>query len=119
MLLSLLLVVGGGEDYRLYWRNFCDTTNLILFVIDSSDRDKFKSAKKYFLEIIESLHGTVDLQIVATKSDKEESASLEELYTALGLEKTSQDILRVAVVTGGAVENIGIEQLQHLCLADS
>ncbi|XP_065649549.1 uncharacterized protein LOC136078218 [Hydra vulgaris] len=110
--------IGGEEDYRVYWRNFSDTTDMIIFVIDSSERNKFKSAKTFFSEILGNLHETVDLHIVATKVDKNQSASLEELYLALELEKSIWEIHQVSMVTEDATKNIGIAQLQQLCLGN-
>ncbi|XP_047129021.2 uncharacterized protein LOC100214495 isoform X1 [Hydra vulgaris] len=98
--------IGGEEDYRVYWRNFSYTTDMIIFVIDSSDRNKFKSAKTFFSEILENLHETVNLHILATKVDKNQSASLEELYSALELEKSIWEIHKVSMVTEDATENI-------------
>lgn len=108
--------IGGGEQYRSYWKNFCSTTDLILYVVDSTTPDRFTQARKYFSEIIEDINDEIDFRIIATKSDLPESVSKDQIRDALGLDGTEWDILKVATKSGGAKENIGIDEIQSYCL---
>jgi len=108
--------IGGGESYRTYWKNFSATTDLILFVVDSSQPEKFPVAKKYFSDIIDDLNDDIDFRIIATKSDLPSSVSVDDVRNGLGLDGMEWDILKVAATSGGAAKNIGIEQVQSFCL---
>ena len=88
----------------------------MLFVVDSTTPEKFPQARKYFSEIIEDLHDGVDFRIIATKSDQPSSVPLEVIRDALGLNGMEWDILNLATKSGGAKENIGIDEIQNYCL---
>ena len=67
---------------------------------------------------MDELGDEIDFRVIATKADKENSASIKELEEALGLEGVSFDILKIAVEAGGAGKNIGVEDVQNYCLHD-
>jgi len=110
--------VGGAVEYRFYWRNFQQSTDLILFAVDASDRARFPAAKKYFNDIISEANEQSDFHIIATKSDVEGAAKADEIQNALGLDGMSINVIEVAVRTGGAEANIGLEEVQQCCLVD-
>ena len=110
--------MGGAVEYRFYWRNFQQSTDLILFAVDASDRARFPAAKKYFNDIISEANEQSDFHIIATKSDVEGAAKADEIQNALGLDGMSINVIEVAVRTGGAEANIGLEEVQHCCLVD-
>ena len=87
-------------------------------MLDSTDTQKFVEARQYFYTIMDELGDEIDFRVIATKADKENSASIKELEEALGLEGVSFDILKIAVEAGGAGKNIGVEDVQNYCLHD-
>ncbi|XP_066926877.1 ADP-ribosylation factor-like protein 11 [Clytia hemisphaerica] len=108
--------VGGALEYRSYWKNFSQSTDLILFAVDASDRTKFPAAKLYFNDIIGEANENSDFHIIATKSDLEGAAKADEIQHALGLDGMKINVVEVAVRTGGASQNIGLEEVQKRCL---
>ena len=113
-------LVGGAIEYRSYWKNFSQSTDLILFAVDASDRTSFPAAKQYFNDIIGEANEQSDFHIIATKSDVEGSANPEEIQNALGLNGMSGiNVVNVAVRAGGAFSNIGLEDVQKCCLQDA
>lgn len=114
------IIVGGSEEYRTYWKKFSGSTSLILFTVDSTDTNRFSEAKHYLNEIISELDDEqIDFNIIATKSDKKGSVTTQEIQTALGLDGMKINILKVAVKTGGAEENVGVDEVQKCCLYDT
>lgn len=111
--------IGGAIEYRSYWKNFSQSTDLILFAVDASDRSSFPMAKKYFNDIIGEANEQSDFHIIATKSDIEGSAEPDEIQNALGLDGMNLNVVNVAVRAGGASSNIGLESVQQCCLQDA
>lgn len=60
--------VGGGEKYRKSWTHFVQDTNLVMFVVDSTDKRRFQLASYELKKILadDRLHG-VPLIVVANK----------------------------------------------------
>jgi Predicted GTPase len=110
--------VGGALEYRSYWKNFSQSTDLILFAVDASNRVQFPIAKKYLNDIIDEANEQSDFHIIATKSDLEGAASAEEIQTALGLDGMKINVVEVAVRTGGAPHSIGLDEVQKCCLLE-
>lgn len=105
--------IGGSIEYRSYWKNFSDGVEQIFFVVDSSNRESFEDAKVFLSIVCDELEN-VSVVIVATKSDDPNSASIEELEEMFGFEHCK--IVKVAVHTGGAKQNFGVDKVQQCCL---
>lgn len=60
--------VGGDEKYRQTWTHFVQDSNLVMFVVDSTDKKRFQLASYELKKILadERLHG-VPLIVVANK----------------------------------------------------
>lgn len=82
--------LGGHEIARKIWRDYLGQVDAIIFMVDSSDRERFELAKHELNELLESeeLQNT-PFVIFGNKIDIPDAASEEELRAALGLDSYS------------------------------
>ncbi|TYJ57318.1 hypothetical protein B9479_002051 [Cryptococcus floricola] len=78
--------VGGQRTLRPYWRNYFESTDAVVWVVDSSDRMRIKDCRDELKELLqeERLAGAT-LLVFANKQDLDGSMSLEEIRDALEL----------------------------------
>ena len=101
--------LGGQSELRPYWRCYFPKTNAIVFVIDSTDKDRLDIAKQelFFLIKEDDLKG-VPIAILANKQDLEGALSDIEISEVLGLSdiKTNQwAIFKTVAKTGVGLDN--------------
>mmetsp|Transcript_45029 Transcript_45029/g.137538 ORF Transcript_45029/g.137538 Transcript_45029/m.137538 type:complete len:179 (+) Transcript_45029:735-1271(+) len=106
--------VGGQRTIRAYWRNYFESTDGVIWVVDSSDRERLKACREELRQLLsqEKLAGA-SLLVFANKQDVGGAATAEEIKAALELEggKEYQNrhwaIFGCSAVTGeGLVEGI-------------
>ncbi|XP_077597494.1 ADP-ribosylation factor-like 10 [Stigmatopora nigra] len=115
------LEIGGGEELRGYWVEYLMKTHVLVYVVDSSDRDRLPVAK---LELHRLLGARPQLPVVvlANKQDKAEAASQSELYRALSLASVAEDrklfLLAAQLPSDGTLRNScqGLDGFQDLLL---
>lgn len=80
--------VGGQDKIRLLWRHYYQNTSGIIFVIDSSDRDRIDEVKKELDKMLleDDLRNSV-LLIFVNKQDLPNAMSCSEIKDKLELEK--------------------------------
>lgn len=80
---------GGMEKLRLLFRTFYASAQAIIFVIDSTDRNRFENVKYEFNQLIneEVVKKTVPFLIFANKQDSNDRMTVDEISKGLGLEK--------------------------------
>jgi len=78
--------LGGQTSIRPYWRCYYSNTDAIIYVVDSSDRDRMAIAKQELCAMLEEdeLRETVIL-VFANKQDLEGCMSVAEVSEHLGL----------------------------------
>ncbi|WVQ77142.1 hypothetical protein IAR50_006825 [Cryptococcus sp. DSM 104548] len=78
--------VGGQRTLRPYWRNYFESTDAVVWVVDSSDRMRMKDCRDELKELLqeERLAGAT-LLVFANKQDLDGSLSLEEIRDTLEL----------------------------------
>lgn len=78
--------VGGGEKYRKSWTHFVQDTNLVMFVVDATDKSRFQLASYELKKILadDRLHA-VPLIVVANKQDLPGAVEALELFKTLDL----------------------------------
>jgi len=109
--------IGGQDKIRPLYRHYFDKTDGLLFVIDSSDRDRLKEARDELFGIItnESM-SSVPIVIIANKSDLPMAIKPSELIEQLSLHSISRQrwyIQSACALTGdGIVE--GMQQLSKM-----
>jgi ADP-ribosylation factor-like protein 2 len=106
--------VGGQKSIRAYWRNYFESTDGLIWVVDSADRMRLELCRDELLALLqqEKLAGA-SLLIFANKQDIEGALSADEIRRVLGLdahrsfENRHWSIQSCSAVTGaGLVEGI-------------
>ncbi|KIM27602.1 hypothetical protein M408DRAFT_330030 [Serendipita vermifera MAFF 305830] len=82
----ILWDLGGQSSIRSYWRCYFQNTSAIIYVIDSSDKDRLKTAKSELLSVLDEdeLRG-VPLLVFANKQDIPGALPAAEISEELGL----------------------------------
>eukprot|EP01111_Echinosteliopsis_oligospora_P010329 TRINITY_DN318_c0_g1_i1.p1 TRINITY_DN318_c0_g1~~TRINITY_DN318_c0_g1_i1.p1 ORF type:complete len:187 (+),score=48.17 TRINITY_DN318_c0_g1_i1:71-631(+) len=70
--------IGGQPRFRGMWERYCRGVNAIVFVVDSSDRERFEASKKELHDLLAKppLAG-IPLLVLGNKNDLPESANLD------------------------------------------
>lgn len=82
--------VGGQDKIRPLWRHYFQNTNTVIFVVDSSDRDRIEEARDELAKILseEALRDAI-LLVFANKQDLPNAMTVTEVTEKLGLENVS------------------------------
>uniref|UniRef100_UPI0037E73241 ADP-ribosylation factor-like protein 13A n=1 Tax=Semicossyphus pulcher TaxID=241346 RepID=UPI0037E73241 len=85
--LVTLLDVGGSAESRGVWRELCGDAHGIIFVVDSSDRQRMKEVKEVLAELLKQPRvAGKPLLVLANKQDKMNALLGSELIEILSLE---------------------------------
>lgn len=100
--------VGGQTTIRAYWRNYFETTDGVVWVVDSTDRNRIPDCKKELDSILkqERLAGS-SLLIFANKQDINGALTAEEIAQLLELD--SIDKRHWSIVPCSAQDGKGIK----------
>ena len=80
--------IGGQDKIRKLWRFYYDATDGLIFVVDSSDRDRINDAKEELQRLLgEPEMENVVLLVLANKQDLPNAMSASEIMHALELQK--------------------------------
>ncbi|XP_054611502.1 ADP-ribosylation factor-like 10 isoform X2 [Dunckerocampus dactyliophorus] len=115
------LEIGGGEELRRYWSEYLIRTHVLVYVVDSSDRNRLQLAKS---ELHHLLKGQPQLPVVVlgNKQDKANALSMLELHEALSLGSVVEDrklfLLATQLGSDGTLTNScrGLDTFQDLLL---
>ncbi|GAA5974775.1 hypothetical protein JCM5350_001287 [Sporobolomyces pararoseus] len=79
--------IGGQSSLRPYWRNYFEQTDAVIWVVDSSDRERINDCRKELHELLkeERLIGA-SLLVFANKQDIKGSMTTFEISSALELD---------------------------------
>ena len=96
--------VGGQKSLRSYWRNYFETTDGLIWVVDSADARRMQDCKKELHSLLqeERLLGAT-LLVFANKQDLPGALKAKEIKNALELEKIKShhwQIIWCSAVTG-------------------
>ncbi|XP_048853611.1 ADP-ribosylation factor-like 10 [Brienomyrus brachyistius] len=113
------LEIGGGEDLRMYWTEYLRKTHILVYVVDSSDRQRLPLAKEELHRLLTAAE-QLPVVVLGNKQDKPDAVSVSELHDALSLE-TIRDERRVFLLTAqlgseGPNESGGLRDFQDLLL---
>uniref|UniRef100_A0A3B4A1L8 ADP-ribosylation factor-like protein 3 n=1 Tax=Periophthalmus magnuspinnatus TaxID=409849 RepID=A0A3B4A1L8_9GOBI len=79
--------IGGQRKIRPYWRNYFENTDVLIYVIDSSDGKRLEEARLQLFELLDDDQlAAVPLLIFANKQDLMTSPSAAELAESLRLQ---------------------------------
>lgn len=81
--------VGGQKTLRTFWRNYFEKTDVLVWVVDSTDLKRLRDCKVELMDILkeEKLAGA-SLLVFANKQDVIGAMTAEEIATALDLTTT-------------------------------
>ncbi|CAK5053477.1 unnamed protein product [Meloidogyne enterolobii] len=80
--------IGGQRKIRPYWKNYFDNTDVLIYVIDSSDRKRFDETAMELSELLEEEKlKNVPMLVFANKQDLLTSAKASEIAGGLQLVK--------------------------------
>uniref|UniRef100_A0A0N5AXC8 ADP-ribosylation factor-like protein 3 n=1 Tax=Syphacia muris TaxID=451379 RepID=A0A0N5AXC8_9BILA len=101
--------IGGQRKIRPYWKNYFENTDVLIYVIDSSDRKRFEETGLELLELLDEdkLRG-VPLLIFANKQDLLTAAKASDIADGLQLtsiRSRSWQIQACSAVTGEGVKD--------------
>ncbi|XP_029654394.1 ADP-ribosylation factor-like protein 3 isoform X2 [Octopus sinensis] len=78
--------IGGQRKIRPYWKNYFENTDVLIYVIDSSDKKRFEETGEELFELMEEekLNG-VPLLVFANKQDLLNAAEASQIANGLNL----------------------------------
>ncbi|OAF67561.1 ADP-ribosylation factor L [Intoshia linei] len=83
--------IGGQDKFVSKWNHHFQNTDVLIFVIDSSDISRVRQASKRLHECLQhQLLENVLLMVLANKQDMPNSLKIDEMITRLELEKVVQ-----------------------------
>ena len=96
--------VGGQKSLRSYWRNYFETTDGLIWVVDSADKRRLQDCKKELNSLLqeERLLGAT-LLVFANKQDLKGALTVEEIKSTLQLDNIKSHhwkIVNCSAVTG-------------------
>jgi len=111
--------VNGQEHLRVLWKHYYKETDGIIFVVDSSDRERIEEANKELSEMLseEELKG-ISILIMANKQDIEGSMSPTEVTEKLGLLQVKNkewNVQGTSAITGQGLQD-GLDWLAGVLL---
>ena len=109
--------VGGQEHLRPLWRHYIHGTDGVVYVVDSSDRERFPEAKKELVSLLRSYElSGVPVILLANKQDVRDAAGPQQVAEELKLCEISQNpwYLQATCATTGEGIVEAIEKLAAL-----
>uniref|UniRef100_A0A3Q4GLV9 ADP-ribosylation factor-like protein 3 n=1 Tax=Neolamprologus brichardi TaxID=32507 RepID=A0A3Q4GLV9_NEOBR len=101
--------IGGQRKIRPYWRNYFENTDVLIYVIDSSDRKRFEETSLELAELLEEEKlATVPLLIFANKQDLMTAAPASELAESLRLHTIRDRMWQVQACSALTAEGIQV-----------
>uniref|UniRef100_A0A3Q4B536 ADP-ribosylation factor-like protein 3 n=1 Tax=Mola mola TaxID=94237 RepID=A0A3Q4B536_MOLML len=99
--------IGGQRKIRPYWRNYFENTDVLIYVIDSSDGKRFEETSLELTELLEEeeLVG-VPLLIFANKQDLVTAMPASELAESLNLHTIRDRMWQVQACSAVTVEGL-------------
>lgn len=78
--------IGGQRKIRPYWRNYFENTDILIYVIDSADKQRFEETGQELQELLyEEKLSKVPIMIYANKQDLISASSSSEIAEGLNL----------------------------------
>ncbi|KAJ3029774.1 UNVERIFIED_CONTAM: ADP-ribosylation factor protein 3 [Siphonaria sp. JEL0065] len=110
--------IGGQKAIRPYWRNYFDATNVLIYVIDSSDRVRLEETGLELNQLLEEAKlAEVPLLVFANKQDLVNAIPGDEIATGLNLNSIRDrqwQIQACSALSGQGISE-GIEWAMKMC----
>lgn len=82
--------IGGKKDARAFWQNYFDSTNALIYVIDSTDRKRLEETGTELIILLQDERlADIPLLVLANKQDLASPISESELISSLNLKSIS------------------------------
>jgi len=110
--------VGGQKSIRSFWRNYFDTTDGLVWVVDSTDRHRLSDCKKELSTLLveERLRGST-LLVLANKQDLPSALSVHEIANFLELD-VIQKSRKCAVFSCSALDCASVQKALDWLIED-
>ncbi|MBN3317762.1 ARL9 protein, partial [Atractosteus spatula] len=82
--------IGGSESLRTYWNMYLCKAQVLVYVVDAADPDRFPLAKKHLHELIRK-DSYLPLVVLGNKQDLQGACSIMELHDALSLDEVGDE----------------------------
>ncbi|EFC39591.1 ARF/SAR family small GTPase [Naegleria gruberi] len=84
--------IGGQDKIRKLWRHYYQSTNAIIFIVDSNDTERFKEAAETLREVMQDdLLKDAKLLVWANKQDLPRAANVKDMVNTLKLHEIKQE----------------------------
>ncbi|KRF83253.1 ADP-ribosylation factor-like protein 3 isoform X1 [Drosophila virilis] len=101
--------IGGQWKIRPYWKNYFANTDVLIYVIDCTDRKRLSEAGSELFEMLmDNRLKRVPLLVFANKQDLPSAMSASEVAEALGLVRLEERTWEIKACT--AVDGTGIKE---------
>uniref|UniRef100_A0A672ZHI5 ADP-ribosylation factor-like protein 3 n=1 Tax=Sphaeramia orbicularis TaxID=375764 RepID=A0A672ZHI5_9TELE len=108
--------IGGQRKIRPYWKNYFENTDVLIYVIDSSDKKRLEETSLELSELLEEEKlAAVPLLIFANKQDLTTASSASELAESLNLHTIRDRMWQVqacSALTAEGVQVLTIHSIQ-------
>uniref|UniRef100_A0A3B5R371 ADP-ribosylation factor-like protein 3 n=1 Tax=Xiphophorus maculatus TaxID=8083 RepID=A0A3B5R371_XIPMA len=99
--------IGGQRKIRPYWRNYFENTDVLIYVIDSSDRKRFEETSLELAELLEEEKlAAVPLLVFANKQDLMTASPASELAESLNLHTIRDRMWQVQACSALTAEGV-------------
>uniref|UniRef100_A0A8C2FM39 ADP-ribosylation factor-like 9 n=1 Tax=Cyprinus carpio TaxID=7962 RepID=A0A8C2FM39_CYPCA len=113
------LEIGGTEKLRDYWRMYLCKARVLVFVVDSSDPERFPLAKRLLHQLL-SADPCLPLVLLANKQDVPGAQGITDLYEALDLGNVGDghrlSVIGTQVKKGKSGANAGVQDARDLII---
>uniref|UniRef100_A0A3B5KU77 ADP-ribosylation factor-like protein 3 n=1 Tax=Xiphophorus couchianus TaxID=32473 RepID=A0A3B5KU77_9TELE len=101
--------IGGQRKIRPYWRNYFENTDVLIYVIDSSDRKRFEETSLELAELLEEEKlAAVPLLVFANKQDLMTASPASELAESLNLHTIRDRMWQVQACSALTAEGVQV-----------
>lgn len=104
--------IGGQEKIRALWRHYYECTDLLIYVVDASDKTRIQIAKEELFSVLsaEALRET-PLVVLANKQDSKGALAVFDVIELMELNKVSDRIW--SCLPTSAITGEGLKELQE------
>uniref|UniRef100_A0A672ZHA5 ADP-ribosylation factor-like protein 3 n=1 Tax=Sphaeramia orbicularis TaxID=375764 RepID=A0A672ZHA5_9TELE len=101
--------IGGQRKIRPYWKNYFENTDVLIYVIDSSDKKRLEETSLELSELLEEEKlAAVPLLIFANKQDLTTASSASELAESLNLHTIRDRMWQVQACSALTAEGVQV-----------
>ena len=101
--------LGGQQSFRSIWNNYFEDADVLIYVVDSADSERFEEATRTLHKIVEHPEAaSLPVLILGNKNDMPLAQDVSALRTLFDVENLCLNERTVQVMSGSAVTSKGI-----------